>query len=62
MEWKIGEEMCVWVGFHHFLLMMIFWWLGNLNLACFKVSRACVIVVTLQQHNLAYRNMNTNTL
>ncbi len=25
------KEVCGWVGFHLFLLTMIFWWLGNLN-------------------------------
>jgi hypothetical protein len=51
MEWKIGEEMCGCVGLHHFLLMMIFWRHGNLNLVCFKVCCACVVVVTLQHTN-----------
>ncbi len=28
MEWKTWEEVCGWVGFHHFLLTMIFGSLG----------------------------------
>jgi hypothetical protein len=32
MNWgHTGEEVCGWVGFHHFLLKMIFWQPGNLN-------------------------------
>jgi len=31
MEWRIGEEMCGWVGLHHFKVTMIFWQPRNLN-------------------------------
>jgi len=36
MELKIGKEVGGWVGLHHFLLIMIFWWPRNLNYHCRK--------------------------
>jgi hypothetical protein len=35
----VEDWICGWVGLHHFLLTMIFWWFGNLNLAHLKASR-----------------------
>ncbi len=34
MKWRTKKEVCGWVGLHHFLLMMIFWQLGNMNYHC----------------------------
>jgi len=41
MEWRSKEEMCGWVGLHHFLLTMILWGLRNLNAVRLKASCAC---------------------
>ncbi len=49
MEWRTGEEVCGWVGLHHFLLTMIFWRPGNLNLARLKASCACAAAASLHR-------------
>jgi len=44
------DWICGWVGFHHFLLTMIFWWPRNLILARLKASYACA-TTSLQHTN-----------
>ncbi len=53
MEWRIGEEVCGWVGLQHFSLMMIFWRLGNLNYCC-KRKRMKVAVFWVPSFNYYY--------
>jgi hypothetical protein len=66
MEWRSKEEVCGWVGLHHFLLTMILWRPRNLNVACLKASCACCKVVKIDmtrpfcvQHHV---NVYPNTL